>query len=486
MSDHAFDGPLPPGVRVGDVRDTAEREAEQLAAAIAGPGPRTAAPPAGGPLDPPTRSFFEQRLGARLGDVRVHTGERAAASARALGARAYAVGRDIVFGAGAYEPATAPGARLLAHELAHVVQQRAGPAVVRRQPEKVQVPGGEVTITPGAPRDLLGSGVLLPGNLRLASPLGLGGTPGFTVDIGPHGFLASLLGSIDLQVSPRPGARASDLSERGLKRIRLVDPVLKLDLDQPRLSGSAVLSIGSDYPPAVKPATDVDVRISSTDLREFSGTLGYGPLRGSFQLSLRYDTERLKRAAGASVLQRGLGPLGAEARETGFSLSGGLSLGPVPLTRFSAEAPHLRPRERSLLGAPAPFPLTASAGGVILAPPGAITSAAVPAFGYTRLSFGERSGTTFTAAALPTLSPTAISSGVGGPVRMFPVYLYTEITYVRQVGDGLDLGLSATLQIDTPTLSDILSSGPAPPYTPTAEPPTPNIGVRVFGRFSGP
>lgn len=55
--------------------------------------------------------------------VRVHTGEQAAESARAVNARAYTVGNHIVFGAGSYFPETKDGRRLLAHELAHVAQQ---------------------------------------------------------------------------------------------------------------------------------------------------------------------------------------------------------------------------------------------------------------------------------------------------------------------------------------------------------------------------
>jgi hypothetical protein len=59
----------------------------------------------------------------------VHTGERAAASAASLSARAYTVGRHVVFGRGEYAPGTTAGRHLLGHELAHVVQQsRGGPA----------------------------------------------------------------------------------------------------------------------------------------------------------------------------------------------------------------------------------------------------------------------------------------------------------------------------------------------------------------------
>jgi hypothetical protein len=79
---------------------------------------------AGRPLDGWTRSFMESRFGHDFGAVRIHTDGDAVASARAVGAQAYTVGNDIVFGAGRYNPATARGRRLLAHELTHTVQQR--------------------------------------------------------------------------------------------------------------------------------------------------------------------------------------------------------------------------------------------------------------------------------------------------------------------------------------------------------------------------
>jgi hypothetical protein len=81
----------------------------------------------GATLDPKTRAFFEPRFGHDFSRVRVHHDARAAHSARAIGARAYTVGADIVFGRGEYDPFSPRGARLLAHELAHVVQQSAAP-----------------------------------------------------------------------------------------------------------------------------------------------------------------------------------------------------------------------------------------------------------------------------------------------------------------------------------------------------------------------
>jgi pyrrolidone-carboxylate peptidase len=80
----------------------------------------------GGPLPPAVRAFFEPRLGTDLGDVRVHADARAAGLASAMRAEAFTVGSDVVFGAGRYAPATSAGQRLLAHELVHVLQQRAG------------------------------------------------------------------------------------------------------------------------------------------------------------------------------------------------------------------------------------------------------------------------------------------------------------------------------------------------------------------------
>jgi hypothetical protein len=69
------------------------------------------------------RAFFEPRLGHDFSQVRVHADARAADSARSIDALAYTAGQDVVFGAGQYAPGSMSGRRLLAHELAHVVQQ---------------------------------------------------------------------------------------------------------------------------------------------------------------------------------------------------------------------------------------------------------------------------------------------------------------------------------------------------------------------------
>lgn len=84
----------------------------------------------GQPLDSTTRGFFERRFGHDFSKVRVHSDREASESARAVNALAYTVGQHVVFRAGQYSAKTAPGQQLLAHELAHVVQQSGPPTGV--------------------------------------------------------------------------------------------------------------------------------------------------------------------------------------------------------------------------------------------------------------------------------------------------------------------------------------------------------------------
>jgi len=84
----------------------------------------------GHPLDVATRAYFEPRFGYDFSRVRVHTDRAAARSASALAAKAYTVGEDIVLNDGEHALERPSGRHLLAHELAHVVQQRRGGVAV--------------------------------------------------------------------------------------------------------------------------------------------------------------------------------------------------------------------------------------------------------------------------------------------------------------------------------------------------------------------
>jgi uncharacterized protein DUF4157 len=110
------------------------------------PGKRTkvqAALRAGAPLPPALRGKFEQSLGKDLGNVRIHDDAEAGGAAVGRDARAAALGDDIAFAPGEYQPDTPEGQRLIGHEVAHTVQQRGRAA-----------DAGQVTTTqPGDPAE---------------------------------------------------------------------------------------------------------------------------------------------------------------------------------------------------------------------------------------------------------------------------------------------------------------------------------------------
>lgn len=176
--------PVQARLRVGPVDDPLEREADRVAARVmqAAPlvapheacscagsscvqraerGPADGSGPAPADVEALTRTPgedlpggvrdpLEHRFGARFSGVRVHRDDAAARSARSIGARAYTTGHHIVFGEGEYAPHTDRGLHLLAHELAHVVQQAdtsRSPDVVRRTPDD-----GAAADAGGAPR----------------------------------------------------------------------------------------------------------------------------------------------------------------------------------------------------------------------------------------------------------------------------------------------------------------------------------------------
>jgi hypothetical protein len=160
-SDHASPTmPFQRAVTVAYPEDPLEREADRVADAVmsvrapSGPGALGPTPAIGAPtdtsssggsvMDPDTRVFMEERFGHDFSAVKIHTGPEAARAARSVSARAFTLSRDIVFGAGEYQPRTHEGGRLLAHELTHVIQQGATSSTAGAQRcECVQDKGSE-------------------------------------------------------------------------------------------------------------------------------------------------------------------------------------------------------------------------------------------------------------------------------------------------------------------------------------------------------
>ena len=126
-------------------KDDEHHHLQRKPASSANAAPATAPPTVsdvlsspGQPLDSATRAFMEPRFGYDFSGVRIHAGDKAAASAQALRASAYTVGRHIVFGNREFSSEDPDARQLVAHELTHVIQQQgafASPAMVMRAPE---------------------------------------------------------------------------------------------------------------------------------------------------------------------------------------------------------------------------------------------------------------------------------------------------------------------------------------------------------------
>lgn len=98
----------------------------------------------GQPMDSATRAFFEPRFGHDFGKVSVHADMQASEAASAVNARAFTIGRDMVYGSGQYRPDSQSGLKLIAHELTHIIQQSGG-GPGQRDVVQRKAPSAEVT-----------------------------------------------------------------------------------------------------------------------------------------------------------------------------------------------------------------------------------------------------------------------------------------------------------------------------------------------------
>jgi hypothetical protein len=165
-------GPSPAPVTAASAPRLGRRESAGTRGPVAPPSVAATLGTRGEALPPSARAFFEPRFGHDFSRVRVHRDAPAAASARDVAAHAYTVGHQIVFGAGQYAPASSVGRSLLAHELAHVVQQSGAlhrsalapePATESSRPEEEEPirPERQADEEPADAHDAGGIGVLL-------------------------------------------------------------------------------------------------------------------------------------------------------------------------------------------------------------------------------------------------------------------------------------------------------------------------------------
>lgn len=194
---------------------------------------------AGRPLEPALRSRFEPTFGQDLSQVRVHDDARAHDAARELGALAYATGDHVVFGQGQYRPDTRAGTALIAHELAHTVQQggvQLKPDGVQLKPDGVQMKPDGVQMKPDGVM-ATGGDARLEAEANAAAAAALEGRPAPALSrLGAP----AILRAVDPPASPAPATPA------GHGDVNL-PPGMTVEVDDPPGLGNLELSVWLDH-----------------------------------------------------------------------------------------------------------------------------------------------------------------------------------------------------------------------------------------------
>ena len=236
----------------------------------------------GQPLPPAVRQDMERRFGHDLSSVRVHTGNEAQLSARALKAKAYTVGHNIVFGSGQFSPASRDGRLLLAHELTHVLQQsmvsgqtggfNMRPLVVQRRAD----PGSNSSNSEAAPASVT---VKEPDKPKIAAKAGQNpGKISVVTDKTDQGAAASKAGTTDTGKTGASKAHdaiapATDaLADRAANASRHPDP------NQPVDSAQAA---------AITPVTEQTRSAATQTLSDLDGTKTEKVQINSFKAALK-------------------------------------------------------------------------------------------------------------------------------------------------------------------------------------------------------
>jgi len=208
-----------PIFRLADSAAQGERDANGVAAS-ADVAVDRAASSSGHALPESLRDRFESSLGTDLSGVRVHTGAESAQAASAVGAKAYTTGQDIHFAEGNYNPTDAFGVHLLAHEVAHTVQQQGAPAA-RQNKLEVSGPadGAELeadraadAMVSGQPASITSGGTDIARKIETRTNIEQAGDSGAS-DPAKHGGLGASGSAAQIRVKGKDAARglASDI-----------------------------------------------------------------------------------------------------------------------------------------------------------------------------------------------------------------------------------------------------------------------------------
>lgn len=158
-----------PSVTAGQTSQTRPHVPRQAETSAAPAGIQEALHSPGQPLDPAVRVEMEARFGHDFSQVQVHTDAKAAQAARVVGAFAFTSGQDIFFAPGLYQPTSTQGRHLLAHELAHTIQQGSGQMIQARF--RISQPGDSLECEADAAASRVVAGHSIPiGLISVATP----------------------------------------------------------------------------------------------------------------------------------------------------------------------------------------------------------------------------------------------------------------------------------------------------------------------------
>ena len=204
----------------------------------------------GWPLEEGTRRTMEARFGADFSRVRVHTDEPSARVAQSFGAAALTVGEHMSFGPSRYAPGTATGNRLIAHELAHVVQQRRGgpvPPMDHTAPHETAAERSAEQVMSGQPANPVGAGTGVGVACQPAGGGGVSGLPALSPDellgfsLSQRGFGTSRPGPVS--IDPNLVGRPTGYGYRTYAAIQIIDR----QGNQVRVSIGAYLGRGTPH-----------------------------------------------------------------------------------------------------------------------------------------------------------------------------------------------------------------------------------------------
>lgn len=283
-----------------------ERESELRRKPIAGAGPASQASSeshtgrqfgAGEPLSPALRSYFEPRMGADFGSVRIHRDVGAGEAAQSINARAFTLGNNIAFASGQFAPESPDGRKLLAHELTHVLQSqpRAGAdQTIRRLPASEEEPTpkvkGDLKRTSPSGGTPLGDGTLS-WNERFI------GTKG-SLDVNAGGVQITVPTDVQMDVEFTPNADAAKKCPT-ISFLQTVKPTTGGSPDTPHLlftrdagsGASADTLLGETEPfygvgpnaaaPGLRPDMPSSTAAGSAVGRSAQASFGDAPIRGT-------------------------------------------------------------------------------------------------------------------------------------------------------------------------------------------------------------